>query len=507
MLKTSAQMHKTQVVLLLVLVSLVCAGCGRQMFTGKREARGVWLSRFEYTGERARFTPEQAQERIRTVLERARKARFNMVFFQARGNGDAFYKSGLEPWSDLLTGTLGQDPGWDPLQYAIDIAHRQGLELHVWINTFPAWRGVKPPTESTPRQIYLEHPNWLVADSQGVPMPLADHYVSLSPGVPAARQHILDVVMDIVEHYDVDGVHFDYIRYPEGGTIRGYSHDSISVARFNSVEGNPYQLSWDAWQREQVNQFVFDVYNRTTARKPWVKVSAAVIGKYEGTGWTAYDAAYQDPRRWMELGKMDFIVPMVYWEREHPTHPFVPLIQQWADRVAYGRYVLPGVLVGLERRYGWSELAAEVDEVRKLGLPGVVYFSASGLDDAWENLGVQEFPYWSLVPPMPWKDMHTPPPPEQLSVQWEGEYVKLQWQAPAIPEPLAFVVYRSETGRIDVNDVKEIVFVTGRDTTSYTDARPPARQVVYAVSAVNRNGNESPVTKSVAVHPPALAHR
>ena len=500
-------MRKSRFLLLLPLVSLIYAGCGRQVFTGKREARGVWMSRFEYAGERNRSTPGQAMERIRSVFERARAARFNMIFFQARGNGDAFYRSSLEPWSEMLTGTLGQDPGWDPLQYAIDIAHQQGLELHVWVNTFPIWRGRTPPPETTPRQTYLEHPEWLVADSQGVPMPLNNGYVSLSPGVPAARKYILDVVMDIVDHYDVDGVHFDYIRYPEEAPERGYSHDSISVARFNSPEGNPYQLPWDAWEREQVNDFVFDAYNAITARKPWVKVSAAVIGKYEGRGWTAYNAAYQDPRRWMELGKMDFIVPMVYWDREHPTHPFVPLIQQWADRVAYGRYVLPGVFTGLHRRYGWSELAAEVDEIRKLNLPGVVYFSATGLDSVWDNLGVKEFPYWSLVPTMPWKDTTVPPTPRNLTARWDDGSVRLTWEAPTTQEPLVFVVYRSETGSINVHDVKQILVVTGRDITQYADPLPPSHQLVYAVTAVGRSGNESPRSGSVAVHPPALAHR
>ena len=165
------------------------------------------------------------------------------------------------------------------------------------------------------------------------------------------------------------------------------------------------------------------------------------------------------------------------------------------------------MFTGLHRRYGWSELAAEVDEIRKLNLPGVVYFSATGLDSVWDNLGVKEFPYWSLVPTMPWKDTTVPPTPRNLTARWDDGSVRLTWEAPTTQEPLVFVVYRSETGSINVHDVKQILVVTGRDITQYADPLPPSHQLVYAVTAVGRSGNESPRSGSVAVHPPALAHR
>jgi len=102
-------------ILALPLLGFLC----KESFTGKREARGIWMSRFEYAAERARGNPETAKQMIRDVFAKARRARFNMVFFQVRGNADAFYRSSLEPWSDMLTGRLGEDPGWDPLQFAV----------------------------------------------------------------------------------------------------------------------------------------------------------------------------------------------------------------------------------------------------------------------------------------------------------------------------------------------------------------------------------------------------
>jgi uncharacterized lipoprotein YddW (UPF0748 family) len=478
---------------------LPLAGCGKQVFTGKREARGVWMSRFEYTNDSTRTDPEQSKQRIREVFEQARRAKFNMIIFQVRGNGDAFYKSAHEPWSQRLTGSLGQDPGWDPLQFAIDEAHRLGLELHAWLNTFPIWRGKTSPPESTPRSMYLEHPEWLVCDKDGKPMPLSDHYVNISPGVPAARQHVLNVVMDIVEKYDVDGIHFDYIRYPEESTTRGYSHDSISVARFNSIEGNPKRLAWDHWQREQINQFVADAYNGIMQRKPWVKMSASVIGKYRGTGWTAYHAVYQDPRNWMELGKIDFIVPMVYWQREHPTHPFIPLITEWHDRVAYDRHVVPGLSAGLQQRFGWEELSAEIEAVRKRGLPGVVFFSAAGLRRAWEILGLDEFPYWSNTPRFPWKDSIPPSPPHNVQAVKKETAVIVQWEAPSTDEPLIYNVYRAPTPNFSRDDVANLLFITPRNATRFVDTKPLDGTVYYAVSALDRLGNESALSDPVHV--------
>ncbi len=496
------------VVLLMAAASVLLTGCGRTVFTGKREARGVWMSRFEYATDRTRNNPEAGRQLIRSVFENARHARFNMVFFQVRGNADVFYRSDLEPWSAMLTGSLGRDPGCDPLAVAVEEAHRLGMELHVWINTFPIWRGTTVPPETVPRQIFLDHPEWIVCDSSGAPMKIErNDYVWGSPGNPALRSHVLDVVREIIGRYDVDGIHFDYVRYPEGTTTRGYSHDSVSVARFTSPETNPHRLSWDHWQRDQINQFVFDAYNMITELKPWVKMSAAVIGKYMGSGWAAYSAVFQDPRRWMELGKIDFIVPMVYWERSHPTHPFVPLITQWQDRVAYDRYVMPGLSAGLQKRVGWSEIAAEVDAVRERGLPGLVFFSAGGLEKAWEVLGVDEFPYWSLPPLMTWKDSIPPGLVQNLSAQRTPEGIALTWDAPTTQEPLSYIVYRSKTPVFSGENVMAIAGVTGRNESKFLDRHSPETETFYFVSALDRLYNEGKETPPVRVNGAELAHR
>jgi hypothetical protein len=266
-----------------------------------------------------------------------------------------------------------------------------------------------------------------------------------------------------------------------------------------SREGNPHRLDWDDWQRAQINQFVFDAYNTVTGMKPWVKVSAAVIGKYTGSGWTGYNSVYQDPRRWMELGKIDFIAPMVYWERSHRTHPFVPLVHEWADRVAYDRQVLPGLSVGLQRRHGWSEIAAQIRETRQKGLPGVVFFASSALEQSWDQLGMEEFPYWSLVPRMPWKDTLAPAAPNNVQAEIVQGSVVLRWDRLEEDSSVAYVVYRTSEAPIDLSNVAHILSVTGRGDSSFVDREPPSVQTFYGITAVDRLGNESRISDIVGV--------
>jgi len=498
-------MNRQKLLYLCIVSSLLLCGCGREVFTGKREARGMWMSRFEYASK----SPDSAKGKITRLFEKARHAKFNMVFLQVRGNGDAYYRSAHEPWAESLTGTFGKDPGWDPLQYAVDEAHRLGLELHVWINVFPIWRGKEPPPETTPRSAMLAHPEWLVCEEDGTPMkfdPPNNNYVWISPGNPAARQHVLNVVQDIIEHYDIDGMHFDHIRYPEGSVRKGYSHDAVSVVRFNSAEGNPAKLSWEHWQRDQLSQFVFDAYNLITAKKSWVKVSAALIGKMRGSGWTSYDAVFQDGRRWMELGKVDFIMPMIYRERTHPTHPFIPLMTEWQDRASYDRHVFPGLGARLIQSVGWDEIVAQIREVRKRGLPGVVFFSATGLDQAWELLGTDEFPYWSLAPRTPWKDSTAPAAPTNVTAEYSSKGVVIQWKVPNASEPQNFVVYRSDKPALSRDDVYSIVAVTGRNATEFVDdvpLREKMNEAYYAVAAIDRLSNESPLSPIVRAVAPS----
>lgn len=487
-----------------VLLAAFITACGARITSPPKEARCVWLHRFEYCDATSTFDQDSIRAYIADVIHRAADANFNILIFQVRGNGDAYYTPGLEPWGNLLTGTLGEDPGWDPLEFALELAHERGLELHAWFNTFPIWRGTEPPPITDPPSPYLMHPEWVVSDSAGNPMPLSDHYVSFSPGVPGAQEHIINVVTDVVRRYDIDGVHFDYIRYPEGAPDSGYSHDAISVERFESPAGNPFQLEWHDWQREQLTQFVSRAYNAITREKPWLKVSASVIGSYSAGGWNAYHIVYQDPRRWTELGKMDFIIPMIYWPRTQTTQPFMVRSREWFDHFTLDRYVFPGIgsyrYNSDEKPYTWAEAEGQIQDLREYGIKGMSFFDARSLSERWHDLGTTLFRHPANPPPMPWKDDQPPQPPSRLRAELTDENLTISWVTPEDDDVQRFNIYLSRKLPINTLDTRNLRVVTPGPRLEWTMIYKSEYKGSYiAVSALDQAWNESGLSEPVRI--------
>ncbi len=468
-----------------------------------REMRGAWMSRFEYTQNLKTHDQDSIKAYIAETFEHMRRANFNTIFFQVRGNGDALYNSANEPWSNLLTGTLGQDPGWDPLAYAVTLARRLGLEIHAWINTFPVWRGKSDPAQTTPPSPYLAHPEWLVCDSSGTPMPKSNHYVSFSPGIPAVHDYIIRVVTDIVEKYDIDGIHFDYIRYPEGSINYGYSHDPISVRRFRSTEGNPHQLNWQDWQREQLTQFVARTYNALIALKPYLKVSAAVIGKYNQSGWNGYHQVFQDARRWSEIEKIDWIIPMLYMGRDEGRYGFTYLINEWQEKFSVDRPVYAGLGI---YRIPWEESLEEIEDCRKINMQGNVIFSTGSIkEDNFNSLKLSKYQNPAKIPSLSWKDTLAPPPPSKIKVDRDDLGVTLKWSYSALDslanKPSHFIVYRSREKPIDTHNSDHILTILSPEIYQYFDEcyAEDAAGWYYTVTVLDAAENESRIKEVVYV--------
>ncbi len=478
-----------------------------------REARGVWVTRWEWAREEIVDDSTAQQQRIIDIFDLAKQANLNFILFQVRGNGDALYRSNYEPWSDLLTGTLGKDPGWDPLDFAINHAHERGLELHTWVNTFPAWRGTAPPPNTEPQQVYNARPEWIICGKDGKPMPLSNHYVNLSPGIPEARDYVHHACLDIVKNYDIDGFHFDYIRYPEGSPKLGYSQDSISLKLFNSPLGNPKNLNWEDWQRENINQFVRKFYDEATQLKPWVKISAAVIGKYDYSSWNGYHIVYQDALQWIKDGKMDFIAPMIYWQTDHPTAPFGDITRKWLKEYFHDRYIFPGMSINRLGSRDWpgEEVLKQVSIARDGG-NGMVFFSFSGLERAMKKLNNSGgFKHLANLPAMPWKDDTPPMDPFNLKATLLGpENVLLTWESPDTTleqtDVVRYNIYRSTETPVDIFSAKNLIHITAKPDTFYIDETVNIDQnYFYVVTAMDRVNNESPPSNEVQIMFPAIA--
>ena len=216
---------------LLVLLLLGLSGCGGptappEPASPTPEARALWVSRFEYG----------SATDIDSIVARAARTNFNVIFFQVRGAGDAFYHSDLEPCAVALCGSLGNGrPSWDPLAVAVGAAHARGLQLHAWINALSGWSAggatscslLQPSPAGSPLHMLIAHPDWRVVDASQSAQPCPDapnEYLYVSPGILAVRAHLARVAADIARRYSVDGIHLDRIRYPGPA----WSHDTTS---------------------------------------------------------------------------------------------------------------------------------------------------------------------------------------------------------------------------------------------------------------------------------------
>ena len=255
------------------------------------EFRGVWISRFDWTG--FGITPTTAT--LDTIVNNVKTANFNAILFQVRGTADAYYTPGLEPWAARLTGnltkTLGVDPGWDPLAHLVAQAHAQGIQVHAYINVFPAWVcGLGAPPETvTPTHLFwslsysVTWDDWRVWTVSGPDSyATCSDYLWATPALSLTQSHVAAVAADLVTRYDIDGVHLDLVRYP-GST---YSHDPFTRQAYTDTLAISPTLTFAQWQpdfqRAQISSLVAQVYSAVTSIKPDAWVSAAVWPNYTG---------------------------------------------------------------------------------------------------------------------------------------------------------------------------------------------------------------------------------
>jgi uncharacterized lipoprotein YddW (UPF0748 family) len=365
-------------------------------WNGQGQFRGIWVTRWDYN---------TAQD-VATIMENVASWGFNAVFFQVRGTADAYYNSQLEPWSKDLSGTLGQNPGWDPLAAAIDEAHSRELELHAWLNTFPAWSGTDPIPATEPPHILYAHPDWRVVDSGGQIQEFNSSYTFVSPGIPGVREHLKAVVVDIASNYPVDGIHFDYIRYPGPQ----FSHDPWTLDAFAAAKEDNPGLIWGNFQRNVLSSLVGELYAAIFNVAPQVKVTAAVWGIYKdefnwgGTSQGYYDY-YQDSHGWVAQGHMDAICPMIYWPMTDPKGGWTDFatLADHHQAGAPSRHVYMGMKAD---QPDFGEVQAEIDYVENMPAPGYVLFAYSTVLAKGYGPMLKETVHAAPapVPAMPWKE-------------------------------------------------------------------------------------------------------
>ena len=428
------------------------------------------------------------QQELRDILDQLKKANFNTVMLQTRLRGDLIYPSAFETFPEALTGKTGRNPGYDPLAFAIEECHKRGMELHAWIVTIPV---------GNHRQIKLLDKYSVVRKNRKICKQYQGSWY-LDPGHPGTADYLAGIVREIVSRYDVDGVHFDYIRYPE------------NARRFPDKDTHrKYGKGKDLkqWRRENITAIARRLHAEVKQLKPWVKVSSSPVGKFKDTnryssfGWNAYETVYQDAQGWLKEGIHDALFPMMYFKDNH----FYPFALDWKEN-DNGRWVVPGLgiyfLSPKEQDWPIDEVSRQLHFTRQTGLAGHAYFRNRFLLDnvkgIFDELKNDFYTTPALVPPMTWQDNIAPTAPTEpfYELQTNGE-VKLAWSASKDNHdlPVVYHLYASSNYPVDTNNANNLLatYLKGNQITL------PDGEGYFAVTAADRYGNESaPVALNTA---------
>lgn len=306
--------------------------------------RGVWLatvSRLDWppVGSVNASSPAiritQQQDALKGKLDKLKNLGINTVFFQVKPDGTALWRSKILPWSDMLTGNIGQEPGYDPLQFMLDEAHKRGMKVHAWFNPYRVSVNTKSSTvtelnrtlSQNPASVFVLHRDWIRT--------AGDRFV-LDPGIPEARSWITSIVAEVVARYPIDGVQFDDYFYAESsGSIL---NDGETFKRY----GQGFRSKAD-WRRYNTQQLIEQVSHTIKQLKPEVEFGVSPAGVWRNRshdaagsdtrGAAAYDEAYADTRLWVQKGLLDYIAPQIYWPFSRDAARYDVLAKWWADVV------------------------------------------------------------------------------------------------------------------------------------------------------------------------------
>lgn len=494
--------------------------------TPMREFRAAWIAtvaNIDWPSKKGLSTDEQKKELI-AWLDKAVELNLNAVILQIRPSADALYASRIEPWSEYLSGTMGKPPKpfYDPLKFAVEEAHKRGLQLHVWLNPYRV-RHNDAKTEATPAHVSRAYPE--IVREYG-------NFLWFDPGEPEALKRFIDVVTDVVKRYDIDGVHIDDYFYPypvndkDGKPVpfpddasyaramaaaedagHGDDHGKEEAHGDEDAHGEGaagHKLSKDDWRRQNCDRLVEEMYKAVKKEKPWVLVGISPFGIWrpgypEGIqGLDQYATLYADARKWFNEGWVDYFTPQLYWQIEGPQS-YPKLLEWWAGENKKNRHLWPGNGAHNVRRSAdveparnaWpaEELIEQIELTRKIvkNGPGNVFFSIKCIFDNRDGIteklksGVYKEP--ALVPESPWLGDETPAKPE-VSAALNSQGLAVQLKSDDGKSPWLWVV-RTRSG-----DSWTTAIVPGGESKKLIKVADGAKPEEVVVSAVTRLGRE-----------------
>jgi uncharacterized lipoprotein YddW (UPF0748 family) len=489
-----------------------------------REFRAAWVATVANIDwpSRKDLSVAQQQTEIIQIVERAKSLNLNALVLQVRTSADALYESRIEPWSEYLTGAQGKPPSpyYDPLKMWVDEAHKRGIELHAWFNPYRARHN---QAKSPPAPTHIANTNPGAVKSYG-------GYLWMDPGEASASKQTLDVILDVVRRYDIDGVHIDDYFYPypvptPGTEAPAASPDDTPVAK--SELDFPDEPSWKNytsrggtlkradWRRQNVNELIEKIYTGIKREKAWVKfgISPFGLGKPDRrppgiNGFSQYDKLYADAELWLNKGWLDYFTPQLYWPIDQKAQAFDVLLDYWVKENTQRRHMWPGLYTSRinDTTKSWqpTEIVNQIEVMRSRAannaVNGHVHFSTVALTQNRRgiNEALMSNPYReaALIPASPWLN-RTPPAAPSLTLlpnKTRSGTVNVQMQTTARDAVAQYAIWT----RMGNAWKFSLVPATQNAATGTANGEWVAelngdanRPTAFIVSAVDRFGNES----------------
>ena len=433
----------------------------------KHEVRAVWLTTLGGLDWPKNYAHDgmgiqRQQEDLCRMLDQLKAINVNTVLFQTRVRATTAYQSDLEPWEGSFSGVPGKTPGYDVLQFAIDECHRRGMEIHAWVVAIPIGKW----NTAGCKWVRRRYPSLVKRIGE-------EGY--MNPEAYGTADYIANICEEITTRYDIDGIHLDYIRYPE--TWRGRMY------------------------HENITRIVRRVNERVKRHKPWVKMSCSPIGKfgnlsrYRSNGWDAYNRVAQDAQGWLRDGLMDQLYPMMYFSGNN----FYPFAIDWQEQ-SCGRTIVSGLgtymLHPTERNWPLAEVKQQLSVTRQLGI-GHCHFRTKFLLDNVKgvyDLMLQTDRHPALTPPMTWAQSIAPTAPTQLNVEHTQGGDNLSWSG-AIDRSdspyLLYNIYASTEEPVDITQPENLLAIRHCGQQISIRRKSDKPMLHYAVTALDRYGNES----------------
>ena len=463
----------------------------------KYEVRAVWLTTLgglDWPKNKAVNTSssEKQKQELTLVLDKLKAAGINTVLFQTRIRATVIYPSAIEPWDACLTGMSKQSPGYDPLAFAIDECHKRGMEIQAWIVVMPVGKWNSAGCIALRRK----HPKLVTKNGD-------EGYID--PARPEAATYIASICKEIANRYDIDGIHLDYIRYPETWpdrkkNIQKQKRRKHRINGLTSVKNGTDNAELKL-QQDNITAIVRAVHDGIKQIKPWVKLSCATIGKssdlarFSSKGWNALSKGCQDTQKWINANLVDQLYPMMYFRGNN----FYPFVFDWKEN-SHGLTIVPGTgiyfLSQQEGNWPAEEIKRQLNVARGAGM-GFAFFRERFLRD--DTKGIYNYtknifaPYPALIPSMGKSDTAKASAPKNLNVRPYGGYDILSWDSEPTAGATTFNVYASTRWPVDTADARNII--AARTLSTRIALKPGNRKLYYAVTGVNRYGTESTPTQ------------